>query len=453
MRLILLSGGSGKRLWPLSNDARSKQFLKILEDENQNRISMVQRVWAQLDKVQLAESTVIATSNSQVDIVKNQLGEDVPLVIEPERRDTFPAIALACSYLYSELDVREDEVISILPVDPYVEDRFFERIKDLEKVIHTSIADLALMGVTPTYPSAKYGYIVPESNTKEGYLNVARFKEKPDEVTAAELIKENALWNCGIFAFKLSFILNLLKRKNFPTSYDSLIELYDQLPKNSFDFEVVESTEKIVAIDYQGYWKDLGTWNTLTEEMSSNVIGKAIINEESVDNHVINELDIPVAVLGINHVVVAVSPDGILVSDKTYSQRIKQYVNKLENIIPKYEETQWGSYKILDHANHNNGIEVITKKLTIDSGKNLNYSYNKRRSKNWTIVKGTGEIIVNGVKQGINPGQVVEITKRTKHTIRAINELEIIEIQTGTDLVENDEVVLNKNWDSINSTL
>src|SRR6478735_1741021 len=135
MKTILLSGGSGKRLWPLSNDARSKQFLKVLEDDNQELQSMVQRVWKQLENVELADSAVLATSKSQVDMIHSQLDNKADLIVEPCRRDTFPAIALAATYLYSVQDTGLEEVVAVLPVDPYVENRFFDRVKDLEKAV------------------------------------------------------------------------------------------------------------------------------------------------------------------------------------------------------------------------------------------------------------------------------------------------------------------------------
>ena len=148
MRLILLSGGSGKRLWPLSNDARSKQFFKVLENDNGDRESMVQRVWGQLKTVGLAHSAVVATSRSQVDMIQSQLGESVKIVVEPERRDTYPAIALSAAYLYSVEHVSVNEVVAVLPVDAFVDVGFFQRIKELEDALIATEADLALVGVT-----------------------------------------------------------------------------------------------------------------------------------------------------------------------------------------------------------------------------------------------------------------------------------------------------------------
>ncbi len=294
MKLVLLSGGSGKRLWPLSNDARSKQFLKVLEGKNGEKESMVQRVWGQLGEAGLQENTMIATSKAQVDMLQSQLGQDVSIITEPERRDTFPAIALAAAYLYSIQGVELDEVVLILPVDPYVDDQFFHRIKDIEEVLSSTETDIGLVGVTPTYPSEKYGYIVPEAHSQESSsLPVSYFREKPSEKEAAALIEKGALWNCGVFAFKLDYMISFLEEKGLPIQYEELLKQYSILPKNSFDYEVVEKTKNIAAIPYDGYWKDLGTWNTLTEEMTTSIIGKGKMCEASTHTHIVNELDIP----------------------------------------------------------------------------------------------------------------------------------------------------------------
>lgn len=453
MKTILLSGGSGKRLWPLSNDARSKQFLKVLEDNNNNLQSMVQRVWNQLEKVGLSESAVIATSKSQVDMIHSQLDGKAKLIEEPSRRDTFPAIALAASYLYSEQKTGLDEVISVLPVDPYVENRFFNRVKDLEKVVLDSNADIALIGVTPTYPSSKYGYIVPVINEiGNEYSPVSCFTEKPTESDATQLIKQDALWNCGVFAFKLGYIISILEKKGLPIKYFELMKQYEQLPKISFDYEVVEKTENIVVLPYDGYWKDLGTWNTLTEEMAASKIGRGIISSDSNNVHLINELDIPVTVLGASNIVVAASPDGILVSDKQASPRIKELVGEFNN-RPMYEERRWGWYRVLDYTKFEEDKEVLTKRICIATGKNLSYQLHDYRDEVWTIIKGEGEFILNDELRVVKPGDVLKIKAGDKHAIKATTELELIEVQTGPQLIEEDIVRLFMTWEEIKQVL
>lgn len=449
MRLILLSGGSGKRLWPLSNDARSKQFLKVLEKENGDSESMVQRVWGQLKAVGLADSAVVATSKSQVDMIQSQLGDSVGLVVEPQRRDTYPAIALAAAYLSSVERVSPDEVVAVLPVDSFVDDRFFQRVKELEDVLINTQADLALVGVTPTYPSEKYGYIVPAAKQEgEPFVKVSHFREKPKEEQARELIAQQALWNCGVFAFKLGYILAKLKEIDQPTDYLKLINKYMSLPKISFDYEVVEKANKVVAIRYDGDWKDLGTWNTLTEEITEPISGNGVLCEESLGTHIINELDIPVIVLGLSNVVVAASADGILVTDKQASPRIKEMVNGFTQ-RPMFEERRWGWYRVLDHTKYENGHEVLTKRIGVTAGKSLSYQLHYQRSEVWTITNGEGEFALNDVIYQVKPGDVLHIPIGAKHGVRARTDLEFIEVQAGTDLVEGDIVRIFMTWDEV----
>ncbi|APH03555.1 sugar phosphate nucleotidyltransferase [Bacillus weihaiensis] len=453
MRLVLLSGGSGKRLWPLSNDARSKQFLKVLENGSGQRVSMVQKVWGQLEELGLATSSVIATSKSQVEILKNQLGSNIRIVEEPERRDTFPAIALAASYLHTVEGASLDEVVAMLPVDPFVDSSFFNKIKELENALDKTSANLALIGVSPTFPSSKYGYIVPSENNEKDYKKVSYFQEKPTEQQAINLIEKNAYWNCGVFAFKLGYIIDIIKQKKCPIDYEELKNNYGKLPKISFDYEVVEKTSDIIVLPYEGYWKDLGTWNTLTEEMSTSTLGKVFKSEDSSNTHVVNELEIPVSVLGIKDAIIAASPDGILVSTKDASPRIKEVIGNLDQ-RPMYEERRWGWYKILDFAKQMNGNEVLTKKIYLKKGKNLSYQHHTKRIEVWTIIQGEAELIQDGRITDVKSGDIIKIPAYSKHAIRAMSDLEIIEVQSGEELVEEDIIRHNIEWEDIlNSTI
>ncbi|NGZ78179.1 sugar phosphate nucleotidyltransferase [Saccharibacillus alkalitolerans] len=446
MKLVLLSGGSGKRLWPLSNDARSKQFLKVLENERGEMESMVQRVWGQIKGAGLADSTVIATSKVQVEILQNQLG-GVPIIVEPERRDTFPAIALAASYLYGQ-GVSLDETVCILPVDPYVDDRFFDRIRDLEKALHHSGAKMALMGVNPTYPSSKYGYIVPEaSDNAGGYQKVGRFTEKPSEERAERLIEQGALWNCGVFAFKLGYMMDTLLREGMPIQYEELLSRYASLEKISFDYAVVEKEPHIAVIPYDGYWKDLGTWNTLTENMGLRHIGNGSISDDSSNTHLINELDIPVTIIGISDAIVAVSPDGILVSDKAASPRVKDMIEGGQR--PMYEERRWGWYRVLDYSKFGDGTEVLTKRIGLGAGRNLGYRKHIHRTDTWTIISGEGILVKEGSITPVKAGDVVTIEPGTYHCLKAFRDMEYIEVQKGEIVQEEDFEEMFSSWNDI----
>lgn len=453
MKLILLSGGSGKRLWPLSNDSRSKQFLKVLKNEEGQLESMVQRVWKQIGRAGLARDASIATGRGQLDMIQSQIGIEASVIIEPERRDTFPAIALAAVYLYSIQGVGLNEVVAILPVDPFVEDSFFQSVKQLETAIAQTGADLALMGVEPTYPSEKYGYIVPDEEGAAvpgtgGYMKVSRFAEKPDRAKAEELIASKAMWNCGVFAFRLDYVINLLMEQGLPIQYDEMLRQYAKLPKISFDYAVVEKAANTIVIPYAGEWKDLGTWNTLTEEIKVPQIGKGTICKDSGNVHLINELDIPVAVLGLSDVIVSASPDGILVADKNASPKVKELIGAMEQ-RPMYEERRWGYYRVLDYKKFPEGQEVLTKRICIAPGKNLSYQTHAKRSEVWTVISGSGEYILNDVRSTLQAGDVVKIPVHARHSIRAATELEIIEVQSGSELVEEDIVRLTLSWEEM----
>ena len=205
MNIVLLSGGSGKRLWPLSNDIRSKQFIKIFKTADGYE-SMVQRVYRQIKEVDADAVVTIATSKTQVSSIHNQLGDAVGVCVEPCRRDTFPAIALATAYLHDVKGVGEEEPVVVCPVDPYVNNDYFEALRSLSDLAAQGNANLTLMGIEPSYPSEKYGYIIPE--TEESVSKVKTFKEKPDAKTGAEYIAQGALWNGGVFAYKLGYVLN-----------------------------------------------------------------------------------------------------------------------------------------------------------------------------------------------------------------------------------------------------
>ena len=436
MQLILLSGGSGKRLWPLSNNARSKQFLPLLEAPDGTMESMVQRVIRQVRESGLTSNITIATNASQHDIIVNQLGETVNIVTEPERRDTFPAIALATAYLAKKIKCPEDEVVVVMPCDPYTETAYFRAISKMTEAVADNKADLVLMGITPTYPSAKYGYVVPETGSAE-VLQVKRFTEKPDVATAEKLLQENALWNGGVFGFKLGYMCRIIDQYLQTDTFEEFHARYSELPKISFDYEVAEKAQSVAVIPYTGKWKDLGTWNTLTEELSKNGIGNVILGDKNENTHVINELGIPVFCDGLKDVVVASSPDGILVCAKSASENIKTYVDKLST-RPMYEERRWGTYQVLDDTTFNDGYKALTKTITLNPGKNISYQIHHHRDEVWTFIDGEGLFVLDGEVRKVGRGDVVHIQKEHLHAVKALTKLTFIEVQSGDLLVEED---------------
>lgn len=432
MNIILLSGGSGKRLWPLSNEIRSKQFIKIFRREDGSYESMVQRVYRQIRQTDGNARVTIATAKAQVSAIHNQLGDGVTISVEPCRRDTFPAMALATAYLKDVVGISEEEPVIVCPVDPYVEEDYFEALRELERLVAEGQSNLVLMGMEPTYPSAKYGYIIPES--KEYISNVSAFQEKPDEKTAQHYLEQGALWNGGVFAYRLSYVLDKARELTGYDTYQDILEHYGTLPKISFDYAVVEKESRIQVIRFAGKWKDLGTWNTLTEAMEEAGVGKAILSDSCQNVHVINELNVPVLAMGVQNVVISASPEGILVSDKEQSSYIKPYVDEISQQI-MFAEKSWGSFQVLDVEE-----KSLTIKVTLNSGHGMNYHNHLNRDEVWVVISGEGRAVLDGTCRKIHAGDILQMQKGCSHTLIADTELKVIEVQLGAEISVNDKV-------------
>ena len=426
MNVVLLSGGSGKRLWPLSNDVRSKQFIKFFKREDGEYESMVQRMFRGLKGADPDVKITIATSKTQLSEIRNQLGTDVDVSIEPDRRDTFPAIVLSCMYLHDKMGVKEDEPVVICPVDPYVEDNYFQALKELSNLAAKSESNLCLLGMEPTYPSAKYGYIIPED--KSEVSKVLEFKEKPSEELAAKYIERGALWNGGVFAFRMGYMLNKAHELLDFTDYEDLYRKFSTVQKISFDYAVAEKEDKISVLRFVGTWKDLGTWNTLTESVPENVIGKGIMNDKCENVHIINELNIPILTMGLSDVVISASAEGILISDKHESSYIKPYVDDIVGQV-MFAEKSWGSFRVLNVED-----ESMTILVTLNPGHSMNYHSHRMRDEVWVVIEGNGTTVVDGMKQDITVGDVITMQAGCRHTVFAKDTLKIIEVQLGKEI-------------------
>lgn len=431
INIVLLSGGSGKRLWPLSNDIRSKQFIRMFHNEEGEMESMLMRVYRQIHRVMPQARVTIATSRKQVSAIRNQLGNQVHICVEPQRRDTFPAICLAAAYLRDIQQLEESEPVVVCPVDPYVEDSYFAAVRELAEMAAAGTCNLSLMGIDPTYPSSKYGYILPQDG--ERISRVKGFREKPDEETAQDYIEQGALWNGGIFAFRLGYLLKRAHELLDFTDYQDLYDRYGEQRKISFDYAVVEQEPDLRVLRYHGEWKDLGSWNTFTEGMTAQSIGKAIMDTACVNTHVVNELNIPILCMGCRDMVVAASADGILVSDKDRSSHMKPYVEEIQQQV-MYAEKSWGSFTVLDVQE-----ESMTIKVQLRPGNQLHYHSHEHRDEVWTVISGRGRTILDGVEQEVGPGDVIRMPAGCRHTIIADLPLQVIEVQTGGEITVEDK--------------
>ena len=431
MNIILLSGGSGRRLWPLSNDIRSKQFIKLFKKKDGTYESMVQRMYRQILNIDSSAKIIIATSKAQVSALNNQLGDDIEISVEPCRKDTFPAIALATAFLHEIRDVSEDEAVVVCPVDPYVNNDYFEAIEELWKLAQKGSSNLNLMGIVPTYPSEKYGYIIPVS--KDQVTKVVAFKEKPDARTAQKYIEAGALWNCGVFAYKIKYVLDICKEILGTCNYCELFSTYENLKKISFDYAVVEKEKDISVMRFTGLWKDLGTWNSLLDVIKEKTIGNDVVIEKCKNTCVVSELNTPIICIGAKDLIVAASMDGILVAEKEMADKIKPIVEKINQGI-RFSEKSWGEYRVIEMTEKNMII-----KITVNAGHRMSYHSHEKRNEVWAIMSGFGYVILDGIKQNIKPGDVVPIQRKCKHTIVAYTKLELIEIQLGKEIIVTDK--------------
>lgn len=452
MKLVLLSGGSGKRLWPMSNDIRSKQFLRVLPGTDGHALeSMLQRVWHQLHRQGLQSDAYVCASKAQSEMIGAQVG-NVPVIEEPSRRDTFAAIALSTLFLTDVVGVSTEEPIAICPVDHFVDDHYFREIQTLGTVLATAGAEMALMGVEPTGPTSKFGYIVPEESSHSGaILHVKSFVEKPDIALASSLIHAGALWNCGVFCFRAGTLLELLNQRGLPSTYQTAVAEFHRFPKRSFDYEVVEHMKSVIVHPYRGIWTDLGTWSALSEQMAAHTVGQAI-EYQCEDTHIINELGIPVVTMGLKHAVIVATPDGILAADKHASTELKNVVGPLQN-RPMFEERIWGTYRVLDYQKLSDGTEVLTKSIELYGGKNISYQKHTMRSEIWTFIEGEGEVLLERERLCVKPGDVIRVDADTWHAIRSSTGLKFIEVQRGSELVEEDIVRRYLTWEELEASL
>ena len=447
MYYVLLSGGSGKRLWPLSGEARPKQYLKLVNKENNSMdsCSMLQRVWEQLQEAGMAKNTVITACQGQKEMIYSQI-RPTGIVEEPEARDTFPAVLLSCAYLYSELGAGREEYVAFLPVDPYTEQKYFQSIQRLEEVIKRTGAEVGLLGVVPKYPASKYGYILP-GDEKDNYLEVKGFVEKPREEKAEELLNQKALWNCGVFCVKIGDMLKKIVEYQVNPDFENVYEEYHKFPKISFDYEVLQKADKLVAVKFEGFWKDLGTWDAMAEQMNTDTKGNVVMDQTCMDTQVVNELEIPVTVMGAKNMIVVASRDGILVADKNQVEQVKDITKEID-YKSKYEERRWGTLETL-HESENNGVLTLTRKIKIYEGMNSSYHYHTERDEIWTVLGGMGELILEGNKIALEAGKAICIRKNQRHAIKAFSDFEYIEMHVGRSVGNEDINRITFRWDGI----
>ena len=431
MITVLLSGDSGKRLWPLSNGARSKQFIKCLKKEDGSYESMLQRISRQIGRRFPDNEQVIVTSKPQVSAVVNQLGENTVICVEPVHRGTLASAFMVVSWLKNIRNVAGDEIIALCPSDTFVEENYYSLLEKMEQAVASEQFMLAMAAVIPTYPSAKYGYLMTEN--QGDVLRVTENIIGTDEHTARELMEKGAFWNAGIYVGRLGFFEQLFREVWAYEDHEDLYRHFSRIPEKRLESIFSAGRMDICAFPYSGEWKTLGTWNTLTEAMEDSFVGNAVFDDHCENVHVVNELDVPVLCMGLSDVVVSASAEGILVSDKTHSSYITPYAEQIQQQI-MFADKSWGSYRVLDVEE-----ESMTIKVTLNPGHSMNYHSHERRDEVWTVIGGEGYTVVDGMEQPVKAGDVITMEAGCRHTIVAKTKLNLIEVQLGKEISVNDK--------------
>lgn len=412
MKVVLLSGGSGTRLWPVSTENCPKQFIPLFKDDE----SMLLTTFRSVKKNY--SSIYIATQNSYVDLIKKQIKEKVNFIIEPDRIGTFGAILNIANYFKYVENLEDEDIISVVPTDHDVNSDFYKSLSIASSYLKSNDNNICLIGIKPTIPSIQYGYIL-HKNSK-----IKKFIEKPDLENAKKLINKNALWNSGILVFKLKYMIDISKNYLEYKTYEEFIEMYNKLPKNSFDKEVLEKIKNIGIIETNSSWNDLGTWETLSKKISL---------PDKYNTNIINFEDKKIKNNGVSDAIIVNSNNGILL--------IKKNVNEIF-------WRQWGNFKIIDkYEDKKNCIKI--KLLNIFKDKNISYQYHNFRNETWFILNGFGEVILDKKIFNIQSGDVIQIPKQKLHSIKASEDIQIIEVQYGEENSEEDIVRIETDWTKI----
>lgn len=450
---IILAGGSGSRLWPLSRELYPKQLLNLNSDK-----SLLQSTFERLKSFIPAENIVSITNTKHVSNVKMQideLAENGCVLSEPISRNTAPAIALATKFIKTR---DNDPVIIVVPSDHLIENTaaFAATVKKGEKLAEQGY--IVTFGIQPNYPETGYGYInITDEKLEDGY-KVKEFVEKPNLETAKKYIEAKTyFWNSGIFMFKASVmenelkksspeIFNLMEECNFSKSSKIEYNLFKKMPNISIDYAVMEKSDKIALVKLESDWNDLGSWqsiyDTSKKDKNNNVIVGHVLDEGSKNSFVYASSKL-VATIGLEDTVVVETEDAILACKKDKTQDVKKIFEKLKqqndntHLVHKTVYRPWGYYTVLAQSKG-----FLTKLIHVNTGQKLSVQSHNHRSEHWVVLSGTAKVVLEGKEHILSSGHSIDIPLKAIHSLQNPYEtdLQIIEVQLGELLIEEDIV-------------
>ena len=453
MKIVILAGGSGTRLWPLSRDAFPKQFLKI-DDE----WSLLQKTILRFYHQGEANNLLIVTNPECLHLVKSQAKAIDPLLetrvlVEPVRRNTGPAIVYAVKYLLEKEGVSETETILITPSDQLIQnpDQFAVLVEKADLLAQSG--SIVTFGVVPDKPETGYGYLEVKLDEETAIHRVARFVEKPSQEIARQYLEAgNYLWNSGIFGFTARTLLDEIievapeLKEAAHLNFQQLHDQFSQLMPISIDYAVMERSQKIVVIPLPLTWTDLGSWdsvfNALQKDANQNV---KVGNVHSIDttNSLIYGGKRLISTIGLDDVIIVETDDALFLGKKGESQKVKELVEELkkrksiEIVEHSTMQRPWGEYSVLE-----SGPRFKVKRIIVNPGQKLSLQMHYHRSEHWVVVSGTAKVTIGTEEKLLHENESIYISKSTLHRLENPGKvvLEMIEVQVGEYTGEDDIV-------------
>lgn len=444
---IILAGGSGSRLWPLSRELYPKQLLNLCAEK-----SLLQSTFERLNKFIPAQNIISITNTKHNANVRMQLGElsqNSIILSEPISKNTAPAIAMGVKYIAETSN--DDEIILVVPSDLQItnDEKFIQSVQEAQKLAEQGF--IVTFGVTPDYAETGFGYIHCEDG------RVTEFTEKPDSETAEKYIQNgNYFWNSGIFMFKTSTIINELEHyspeiakitKNLSCSEKTVpFTEFEKMPNISIDYAVMEKSKNIRMVELQSDWKDLGSWKSIYEvspkDENNNVFVGHVLDKDSKNSFIYSSSKL-VATIGLEDTVIVETEDAILACKKDKTQEVKQIYETLKE---QHDGTQkvhktvyrpWGFYTVIAE-----GKGFQTKIIHVNVGQKLSVQSHNHRSEHWVVLSGMAKVVLEGKDHILSPGHSIDIGVKAIHSLQNPFEedLEIIEIQKG-DILSEDDII------------